>query len=141
MGMRDLQVTRCIFMNEDNNPGSQYRNDLPGSLTTRTNKPEMVECLIEDYFKKRRIVFHRDFIVAEPEYSTVNDVQGEFVRQLRNFCCKRKECRARDGSTYFEKFYLGKIGGGNDDFVLALLIGVYMHRQFFSNRKYSLYWR
>ena len=138
--MRELNVARCIFMNEDNNPGSAFRNDLPGSITTRSNKPEMVTCLIEDYFKKRRIVFYRDFIVAESDYSVLEDIQGEYVKQLRGFCRKRKECRARDGSTYFETFYLGKIQGGNDDYVLALLIGVFMRRRFFSNPKYRMYW-
>ena len=104
-------------MNEDNNPGSNQKNDLPGSITTRTNKVEMVTILIEEYFKKRRIVFYQDFIVAEQEYSVIDDVKGEFVKQLRGFCQKRKQTTARDGSVYFETFYLGKIGGMNQFFL------------------------
>lgn len=110
-GLKDLQVKNCIFMNEDNNPGSAQRNDLPGSYTTRNKKSEMVLCLKEDYFRKHRIVFYQDFIVAEKEYSVVEDVKVEFVKQLRGFCQKRKQTTARDGSIYFENFYLGKIGG------------------------------
>lgn len=107
--MRDLMVPNCVFMNEDNNKGSKQRNDLPGSITTRANKVEMVNILIEDYMKKHRVVFCRDFLVAEPEYSTVENVKSEYVKQLRNFCRKRKQMNARDGTAYFETFYTGNI--------------------------------
>jgi len=96
-----------MFMTEDNNKGSQTRRDLPGTITTRENKPEMVEMLVEEYFKKHRIVFYRNFIVENYEYATVTDVQGEFVKQLRNFQRKRKQCVARDGTGYLETFYTG----------------------------------
>ena len=104
--MRDLQVN-CVFMNEDDNKGSEQRNDLPGSITTRRNKVEMVLLLVEEYMKKRRLVFNREFIVAEPEYSVVEDVKGEYVKQLRNFCQKRKQKVDRDGTIFFETFYTG----------------------------------
>jgi len=107
--MRDLMVPNCVFMNEDNNKGSQQRNDLPGSITTRANKVEMVNILVEEYMKKHRVVFCRDFLVAEPEYSTVENVKAEYVKQLRNFCRKRKQMNNRDGTAYFETFYTGNI--------------------------------
>jgi hypothetical protein len=105
----NFDVPNAMFMTEDNNRGSQAHRDLPGTITTRENKPEMVELLIEEYFKKRRVVFHRHFIVENYEWASVDDVQAEFVKQLRNFQRKRKQCTARDGTGYLETFYTGML--------------------------------
>lgn len=90
--------------------------------------------------KKQRLVFYRNFIVAEWEYAVVEDVRGEFVKQLRSFLRKKKAMRQRDGTVLFETFYSGKHNGQTDDFVLTLMIGVYMHKVFFHSQKYSMYW-
>lgn len=138
--LRHIGTPNCIFMNEDNNKGAAVHCDLPGSITTRKNKPEMVAVLLEHYFKKARIVFSREFISAEAEYSSIDNIHGEFITQLRAFSKKKKQVKARDGTFEFEIYYSGKISGGNDDFVLCLLIGVYNHGKFFSQRKYQMYW-
>lgn len=140
IAMRQLQVPRTIFMTEDNDKGAAHLYDLPGSITTRRNKPEMVTVLIEDYMKKQKLVFYRNFVVAEQESSVVEDVKAEFVKQLRGFLRKKKAQKNRDGSTYFETFYTGKNNGNTDDFVLTLMIGVYMHHRFFTSEKYRQYW-
>ena len=140
IAMRQLNVPRCIFMTEDNDKGAAHQYDMPGSLTTRRNKPEMVTVLIEDFMKKQKLVFYRDFIVAEWESSVVDDVKKEFVQQLRTFLRKKKAMKQRDGTVLFETFYSGKHNGGTDDFVLTLMIGVYMHFKFFKNQKYQQYW-
>ena len=140
MSVRQYEIPQCIFMTEDNNRSSAHQYDLPGSLTTRQNKPVMVTMLIEDYMKKQKLVFYRHFIVAEWEYAVVEDVRAEFVNQMRSFLCKKKAMRQRDGTVLFEKFYSGKHNGQTDDFVLTLMIGVYMHKLFFLNQKYSMYW-
>ena len=141
IAMRELRVPRCVFMTEDNDKGAAHQYDLPGSLTTRRTKPEMVILLIEDYMKKQKLVFFRDFVVAEWESSVVDDVKAEFVKQMRNFLRKKKATNQRDGSVIFETFYTGKHNGGTDDFVLTLMIGVYMHQRFFTNEKYRMYWQ
>ncbi len=141
IAMRELKVPRCVFMTEDNDKGAAHQYDLPGSITTRRNKPEMVTILIEDYMKKQKLVFFRDFVVAEWESSVVDDVKAEFVKQFRSFLRKKKATKQRDGSTIFETFYTGKHNGGTDDFVLTLMIGVYMHIIFFTHDKYRMYWQ
>lgn len=140
ISMRQLHVPNCVFMTEDNDRAAAHQYDLPGSITTRRNKPEMVTLLIEDYMKKQRLVFFRDFVVAEPESSVVDDVKGEFVKQMRSFLRRKKAVKQRDGSVLFETFYTGKHNGGTDDFVLTLMIGVFMQRRFFTSEKYRMYY-
>lgn len=127
-------------MTEEDNKSSSVRYDMPGCITTHKNKMEMVHILMEDYMKKKRVVFYRSFIVAEQEYSVVDNVKKEFVNQLRNFCQKKIPRRDHDGATVFELTYTGKLNGNNDDFVMTLLIAVYMYRKFFGTEKYRKYW-
>jgi hypothetical protein len=89
---------------------------------------------------KKKLVFYRHFLVAESKYGYISDVKGEFVKQLRNFCQKKKERREPDGTTIFEILYTGKNGANNDDFPLALGMGVSMHKRFFSSDAYRVYW-
>lgn len=138
--VRELKVPRCIFMTEDNDKGSAYQYDLPGSITTRRSKPQMVTLLIEDYMKKQRLVFYHDFIVAEWEYAVVDNIKNEFIKQMRGFLKKKKAMRQRDGTILYETFYSGKHNGQNDDFVLTLMIGIFMRERFFKNEKYRPYW-
>ena len=42
----------------------------------------MIHVLIENYFKKDRVVFASDFVVAEYEYSPVDNIKDEFVKQV-----------------------------------------------------------
>lgn len=140
IAMRQLQVPRCVFMTEDNDKGAAHQYDLPGSITSRKNKPEMVTMLVEDYMKKQKLVFYQNFVVAEWESAVVEDVKREFVSQMRSFLRKKKAMKQRDGTILFETFYSGKHNGGTDDFVLTLMIGVYMHHRFFTNEKYRMYW-
>ena len=120
--MREIGTPNVVFMNEDNNKGSEQRNDLPGCITTRRNKVDMITILIEDYMKKNRIVFNRNFIVTHEEYLQIGDVKSEIVKQFRNFCQKLKETKARDGTTFHEKFYTGMDG------IVALFNSLYKGR-------------
>lgn len=127
-------------MNNDDNKGNDLHYNLPGTLTTRKNKPEMVNMLIEDYFKKNNLVFNDEFIISQQEFSTVDDIQGELIKQLRNFCEKKVAKVSRSGEHYFEITYTGKIGNGNDDFVSCIMIGVWMYKKFITDYKYKPYW-
>lgn len=101
----------------------------------------MVIMLTEDYLKKKRIVFYDQFFTTEQEYSAIDDVKGECINQLRKFNQKRVMNKNKDGTVSCEIFYSGKYGGGNDDFVLSLLIGIYNHKKFWNNSKYRMYWK
>lgn len=101
----------------------------------------MVKMLIEDYMKKKKIVFYHKFQSAEIEYAAVDDIKSEYISQLRNFNQKRVMCKQKDGTVDCEIYYSGKHGGRNDDCVLALLIGIFNHKKFFHNRKYQMYWK
>lgn len=139
-GIRKIGTERVFFMNNDDNKGNELKYNLPGTITTRKNKPEMVTMLINDYFLKKNIVFNNEFIVSQQEFATVDDLQGEMIKQLRNFCEKKVLRTNRNGEFFFEITYTGKIGNGNDDFVTTLLIGVYMHKMFFTEKQFMKYW-
>jgi len=104
--MRERNADNCLFMNNDNNKGSQTKYDLPGTITTRTNKIEMVLGLMK-LMKIKKIVFNQDFIVANPEYSTVDNPFDEVVKQLRNFCERKILKVAKDQTIFYEIFYTG----------------------------------
>jgi hypothetical protein len=108
-------------------------------MTNEQNKREAVTMLIESYFKKKKIVFYDRFFNAEYQYCLVDNIEKECVSQLRNFNQKRVITNGKDGTPKCEIFYSGKHGGKNDDFVMALLIGIYNHRVFFKSEKYRYY--
>lgn len=139
--MRDRGTPDVVFMNEVTSRESAQHNDIPGSITTRRNKPEIFRLLIDEYFVQKKIVFYKHFVVAESKFSYVSNVKQEFIKQLRNFCEKKVERTAPDGTTYFELMYTGKNSNNNDDFVLALGIGVFMHKRFFESDAYRVYWK
>lgn len=129
---------RCQFMTQDrSHAGTQA--DLPGSYTTRTNKLEMVQLMLNSYLAPRKIVFYKDFVVTvsegEEATSTI-DVKKEFERQLRDFARIKKYKVGRDGATTCEFFYNGKTGNSNDDLTISLLIALLMHKRFWSEEKY-----
>jgi hypothetical protein len=135
-----LQVN-CTFMTEDKSHAGALA-DLPGSYTTRQNKLEMVYSFIEHYLKTDRVVFHQDFVVAVSESMMVTaspgNIQKLFVRQLRDFARIKKYRVDKDGTTLCEFFFSGKnSGSNNDDFVMALLIAILMHKRFWSKDKYK----
>jgi len=130
---------RCQFMTEDKNKNDTGYN-LPGSITTHTNKLQSVDLLIRQYMKKNKIVFYHDFVVAvsnAAEATSGINVKKEFERQLRDFARIKKYKTAKDGSPCVDFFYHGKSSGCNDDFVLTLLIAVRMHKVFWEKEKYE----
>ena len=74
-GLKGLALRGCIFMTEEDNKGSSIRYDMPGSITTHKNKPEMVH-MLKETMRAKRVVFYRHFIVAEAEFSAVDDKEG-----------------------------------------------------------------
>jgi hypothetical protein len=140
--MKDLPIDNYLFIREDSSHnGIEGRFDLPGSITTRKKKLEMIHILIEEYMKEDNIRFNANFIVSQDEYSCVDDVYSEVVKELRTFCKKKKLRRDPDGSNIFEIVYTGKPPhGSNDDFVLTLLMLVYQHKRFFDNTNNAKYW-
>lgn len=141
--IKEMNLENYIFVRDDNSHNSIEggRLDLPGSITTRKKKLEMIHILIEEYMKEERIYFNSSFIISQPDYSCIDDVYAEVVKELRTYCKKKKARRDPDGSHIFEITYTGKPPcGSNDDFVLTLLMLVYQHKKFFEDRKNEKYW-
>jgi hypothetical protein len=132
-----------------------HRRILLGNITTSPpTKYEIINVLITDYMKSHKICFSRDFIVQNED----EDVKSEFINQLRNFSRKRKEIRNSNGEVHSQIFFTGMImprfnhihhpyssnilgkSNGNDDFVNCIARGIYMKKDFFTNRKYIMYW-
>jgi hypothetical protein len=132
-------VPRVKFMTQVDNKNSSIRRDVPGSMTTGKNKPIMAKLLI-DYMKNGHIVFCKDFVVCELELCPFADTQKEVVSHLRNFCLRRKPIKARDGTIIYERHFSGKFNGHDDDFVLAIMIALFNHGVFFSDKRYRAYW-
>ena len=130
---------RCQFMTEDKNKNDPGYN-LPGAITTHTNKAESVNILIQNYLKPNKIVFYHDFLVEASESAEATsgiNVKREFERQLREFQRIKKYKDGRDGSKYVDFSYHGKVSGRNDDFVMTLLIAVRMFKVFSEKEKYA----
>lgn len=129
---------KCQFMTEDKSKAGT-QEDIPGSFTTRTNKLEMIQILINSYFNPRLIKFYENFVVTvsegEEATSFIN-VKNEFVRELRDFSRIKKYKTTSEGTQIVQFFYNGKTKGANDDLVMALLIAVLMHRRFTTEDKY-----
>lgn len=107
--MKDRGTPHVMFMNESTSKESAQARDLPGSVTTRRNKPEYFRLLIDNYMIPKKLVFYKHFLVAESRLGYINDVRGEYVKQLRNFCQKKVERTDSDGTTFFEIFFYGKV--------------------------------
>ncbi len=134
----DLEFV-CQFMTEDKNKKSM-QSDLPGSVTTHDNKLEMVYTFINNYLKTDKVVFHKDFVVAVSESVETTSgicVKKEFERQLRDFTRIKKYKNTQDGSQQCVFFFNGKGSGQTDDLVMSLLIGILMHKRFWSKEKYE----
>lgn len=137
--MRGLKIPNILFMTEDR--GNSNALDMPGSVTTVKKKREMVFIMINYYMKISKISFSENFLVSLLENTNLDNVQVEFIQQLRKFSQQRITTRNhRENVDEVHVVYNGKMCGANDDFVMALLIAVYHHRVFFKEEKYSAYW-
>ena len=140
-----MQTPNLTFILEDR--GNSAVRDMPGSYTTARSKVQMFYLFRNQYMKKGMVKFSEDFLVANREFASLppDKVKDEFVAEMRKFAQKRITRRNnRDGGyDEIEFAYSGKVAGVNDDFVMALMIGVLSYQQFLSpsNRdKYGKYW-
>lgn len=135
-----MGVADPIFMIEDKASNSLQR-DLPGSITTKKRKLDMIDLLKTKYLKPGNIGFFFQFISANQERSRLDDIKVEIIKEMRAFEKKKKLKVNNEGESYYEIFYNGK-SNGEDDYVLATAIGVYWKEVFFdkNSRKYSFYW-
>jgi hypothetical protein len=154
----NYKMPQTFFMTEDNNPNSSAYCDQPGSNTTAKNKLAMVHILINSYLKPHKICLHRGFLSDTQDATAgVLDVRKELVKQMHNFsqkkvykiqpgmlrviyCISTQRLTLTDGSDRCEIHYGGKLINQNDDIVLCIMIGVYMHQTFFLNQKYQANW-
>lgn len=138
---RDVRLPNCMFVMEDSSQKGGEK-DLPGSITTKRNKQEMVTLLKTEYLQAGKICFHIPFMVSEVERSRVDNVQQEIVKQVRNFCKQRKQRHDHEGNLVTEIIYTGKppVGSGDDDYVIALIMGPYHKKRFFLNPRNQPYW-
>lgn len=128
-----------LFMIEDKGSVNSRERDLPGTITTRKHKIAMINLLKEKYLKRGNIGFFHAFVTANHERSKFDDIKKEVIEELRRFNRKLIPKTDDEGELYYEIIYNGK-GGGNDDYVLALAIGVYWKEIFFTDKRYQLYW-
>ena len=138
--VRQLGVHRTTFLFEDRSSANKEQRDSPGSITTKTNKPEMIHLLRDKYLRPNNIGFFYDFITANRERAIVDDLQEEIIKELRLFNKRLIIQKMRDGSVQNDIYYTGKLTGGNDDFVMALAMCVYWKEVFFTNEKYRPEW-
>jgi hypothetical protein len=138
--VNSLGVRNKTFLFEDKSSAHSEQRDAPGSMTTRRNKPEMINLLKDKYLKANNIGFYHNFVTANRERAIVDDIQEEIVKELRLFNKRLVIQKARDGSVHNDIYYTGKLTGGNDDFVMALAMGVYWKEVFFHNEKYRAEW-
>ncbi len=126
----------CIFMTEDTDRASTTPYDMPGSVTTKHNKPIMVN-LLKRYLELGHIVFAQPFVTADESTGNTRDIRKEFINQMYNFAKITVTRIEQDGSPAVKIFHSGKASGGNDDFVMALAIGIYMRGIFLDKDKYQ----
>ncbi len=127
-----------MMMNEDTIHKGGVSVDLPGSRTTRMNKPLMVD-MLRVALRENRIIFYRRFVVSQPDYATCSDVKEEMITQLKSFCRILKENKMNPSAANTIT-YDGKGGGGQDDFVITIMLSILMRSVFYTKSKYQKYW-
>jgi hypothetical protein len=140
--IRKIGIENCLFMNEsDSLSGGLRKNvasDLPGSRTTRLNKPIMVE-KTKIMLREGRIIFYDNFVVSHPDLFPQRCIKDEIITHLKNF---RKNLIFSNSSTKGYEgaiiAYSGKKNGSNDDFVMALMINILMFLEFIRSNTYKL---
>lgn len=92
--------------------------------------------ILKKYLEAGHVVFNNPFITADESTGNVRDVKKEFINQMYNFSRITVTRMDADGSPITKIFHSGKAGGGNDDFVMALAIGLHNRTIFLNNDKY-----
>lgn len=130
-----------MFMNEEYNKKdslnfTKYKMvDLPGSKTTRNTKPMMVDLLMQ-HLDSRNIIFYYELLQAQLEFCNLKrDIKIEIEEQLRNFSKHKKHSRDPEIGTRIT--FHGKSHGGNDDFVMGIMINLYNALLFFTKEQYK----
>ena len=128
-----LNIPNVMFMNENYSSKlkekSNYKMvDLPGSRTTRETKPLMVEMLIKK-LKKNNIVFYFDLIQAQVDLCNLKHIKIEIADQMKSF--SKIKIMSNDPDIGTKIIYHGKSQGGNDDFVMGIMINIYNASRFF----------
>ena len=138
----DIETYYCLenhcFMIEDRSVAGREM-DTPGSRTTHKKKNEMCALLGEFYLSPNKLRVLAEPITTQSEYSPVDDVREEFMKQMRAFKQEMRYHTGPDGAPEAELIYSGK-KSGNDDLVMALLIAIYAQRRFFQDPRYSSQW-
>lgn len=144
--LKELRLDNLILMNEDGSDskhggirvGYNGGKDLAGSRTTRLNKPRMVSNMIKT-LSKSRVIFYKNFVVSQPDYTTVGDIKESIIRQFQDYC-RKLHFTLNDPTKAAEIIYTGKLNNGKDDFPMAIMINLLMHQVFWSRAKYKKYW-
>jgi hypothetical protein len=138
--LRKEGATEPVFMTEDKASASALQRDLPGSITTRKRKRDMIDLLQTKYLKPGNIGFFFQFITSS-DLTRLDDIKAEVIKEMRSFEKKKKLKINNEGEAVHEIFYNGK-SNGEDDYVIAAAMGVYWKEVFFdkNSRKYSFYW-
>lgn len=127
---------KCELMTEDNDRSSTTPYDMPGSVTTKQNKPIMID-ILKRSLELGHVVFADPFITADESTGNTRDIRKEFINQMYNFARITVTRINPDGSPYVRIYHSGKAAGGNDDFVIALALGLYMRGIFLEKEKYE----
>lgn len=136
--MKDLELKNISFLNDeysqsDKNHLKFKMKDLPGSLTTKHTRPEMVR-LLKSIFENKKIIFYQEFIVSCEAYSNLKiSVKEELINQIKSFVKEKYVSKDPEIGTLVK--YHGKIRGGNDDFPMAIMINIYKAQKFYILKK------
>lgn len=129
--IRLLNLNNVMFINDPHKlkDKSNYKMvDLPGSKTTRETKPLMVDMLIKK-LKKNTIVFYYDLIQAQYDLCNLKHIKNEIADQMKSF--SKIKIVSQDPEIGTKIIYHGKSQGGNDDFVMGIMINIYNASRFF----------
>lgn len=108
-------------------------NQTLGWLTTNERKESMT-FQVRDALAVGSIVFSDEFFSNS---HGIREIKQQLQDELRNFCILVEPSKTPFGKT--KKTYSGKVGGRNDDMVIALQLAVTGVRTFYSQDRYRAF--
>lgn len=137
--IRLLNLSNVMFINDLHNAKIRdqinYKMvDLPGSKTTRETKPLMVEMLIKN-LKQNNIVFYYELIQAQYDLCNLKHIKNEIADQMKSF--SKIKIMSQDPEIGTKIIYHGKAQGGNDDFVMGMMINIFNASRFFTEEQFK----
>ena len=109
-----------------------------GITTTKQTKPAMTLNL-QKIMRESRLYFHDEFCTAMHEYCPYDDLRDYICKELSTFYRVLKYSKT-DETKKPTVIFTGKLDGGKDDLVMAIMINVLSRIMFFERDVYKRYW-